>query len=127
MLHFCLLHEVMYNYNKTQGSPYEPTMLENHSILRPENDLISGCGHIFNKMVPCDDNVPLIDEKNIVTHVYFEGDISFYTESPIKNQKSNRQSKKIYICCRKLKCIPSNGQHNSFFDQEKTRNIFLHP
>ena len=34
----------MYNYNKSGLSPYDPTKLAIHSILRPEDDLISNCG-----------------------------------------------------------------------------------
>ena len=34
----------MYNYNKSVLSPYDPTKLAIHSILRPEDDLISNCG-----------------------------------------------------------------------------------
>ena len=34
----------MYNYNKSVLSSYEPTKLAIHSILRPEDDLISNCG-----------------------------------------------------------------------------------
>ena len=39
----------MCSYNKTQVSPYGPTKLAIHSILRPEDDLISNCGQNFKK------------------------------------------------------------------------------
>ena len=34
----------MYNYNKSVLSPYDPTKLAIHYILRPEDDIISNCG-----------------------------------------------------------------------------------
>ena len=45
------LQEAMYSYKKTQFSPYDPTKLAIHSILRPEDDLISNCGQNFRKIV----------------------------------------------------------------------------
>ena len=38
------LQESMYNYKKSVLSPYDPTKLAIHSILRPEDDLTSNCG-----------------------------------------------------------------------------------
>ena len=52
----------MYNYNKTQVAPYDPTELVIHSILRPEDDLISKCGQNCKKTVSCDDIVLFIDQ-----------------------------------------------------------------
>ena len=45
----------MYNYNKSVLSPYDPTKLAIHSILRPEDDLISNCGPNLKKTVSFDD------------------------------------------------------------------------
>ena len=69
---FSLLHEAMYNYNKTQDSPYGPTKLAIHSILRPEADLTSKCGYTFKKTVSFDDIVLFIDEENIVICVQID-------------------------------------------------------
>ena len=62
----------MCNYNKTQVSTYDPTKLATHSILRPEDDLISNCGQIFKNNNSFDDIVHFIDEENIVTFVDFD-------------------------------------------------------
>ena len=59
----------MYNYNKSALSPYDPTGLAMHSILRPEDDLISNCGPNLKKTVSFDDVVHFIDEENMVTYV----------------------------------------------------------
>ena len=57
----------MYNYNKSGLSPYDPTKLAIHYILRPEDDLISNCGPNVKKTVSFDDVVHFIDEENIDT------------------------------------------------------------
>ena len=57
----------MCKYNKIHVSPYDPTKLAIHSILRPEDDLISNFGENFKKIVPFDDLLHLIDDENIVT------------------------------------------------------------
>ena len=62
----------MCSYKKTQVSPHDPTKLAIHSILRPEEDLISNCGQTFKKTVSFDDIVPFIHEENIVTDVDFD-------------------------------------------------------
>ena len=51
----------MYNYNKTQVAPYDPTELVIHSILRPEDDLVSKCGQICKTTLSFDVIVPFID------------------------------------------------------------------
>ena len=51
----------MYNYNKSVLSPYDPTNLTIHSILRPEDDLVSNCGPNVKKIVSFDDVVHIID------------------------------------------------------------------
>ena len=58
----------MCSYNKTQVAPYDPTKLAIHSILRPEDNLISNCGQNFKKTVSFDDIVHFIDEEDIVTY-----------------------------------------------------------
>ena len=67
----------MYKYNKTQHSPYDPTKLATHSILRSENDLISNLGHISKKTISFDDIVQFLDEKKIVTYVDSDCVITF--------------------------------------------------
>ena len=59
----------MYNCSKSVLSPYDPTKLAIHSILRPEDDPISNCGPNVKKTVSFDDVVHFIDEENIVTYV----------------------------------------------------------
>ena len=80
----------MWSYNKTQASPYDPTKLAIHSILRPEDDLISNCGPNVKKTVSFDDVVHFIDEENMVTYVDFDCGITFFPETPTKLQKSDR-------------------------------------
>ena len=74
----------MYNYNKTVFSTYDPTKLAIHSILRPEDDLISNCGPNLKKTVSFDDVVHFIDEENMVTYVDFDCGITFFPENPTK-------------------------------------------
>ena len=83
----------MYNYNKTQDSPYDPTKLAMHSILCPETDFISNCGHIFKKTVSFDDIVHFIDEANTMTYVDFDCGITFYPEAPTKLERSTENGK----------------------------------
>ena len=64
--------EAMCNYNKTQVSPYDPTKLAIHSILRPEEDLISIWCQNFKNPNSFEDIVQFIDEENIVTFVDFD-------------------------------------------------------
>ena len=70
----------MYNYNKSVLSPYDPTKLAIHSILHPEDDLISKCGPNLKKTVSFDDVVHFIDEENMVTYVDFDCGIKFNLE-----------------------------------------------
>ena len=86
----------MCNYNKTQISPYDPTKLAIHSILRPAEDhLISNCGQHFKETVSFDDIVHFIHEENIVTHEDFDCAITFYPKTPTKIRKINRERKYI--------------------------------
>ena len=80
----------MYNYNKSVLSPYDPTKLAIHSILRPEDDLISNCGPTLKKTVSFDDVVHFIDEENMVTYVDFDYDVTFFPENPTKFRQINR-------------------------------------
>ena len=81
----------MCSYNKTQVSPYDPTKLAIHSILRPEDDLISNCGQNFRKTVSFDDIVQFIDEEDIVTYEDFDCGITFYPETPTKIREISRE------------------------------------
>ena len=47
---------------KNIKTPHDPTKLAIDSIVRPEADLISNCGHIFKNSVSFDDNVQFKDE-----------------------------------------------------------------
>ena len=81
----------MCSYYKTQVSPYDPTKLAIHSILRTEDDLISNCGHNFRKTVSFDDIVHFIDEEDIVIYENFDCGITFYHETPTKIREINRE------------------------------------
>ena len=63
----------MYYYNKFGLSPYDPTKLAIHSILRPQDDLISNCDPNVKKTVSFGDVVHFLDEGNIVTYVVLIG------------------------------------------------------
>ena len=67
----------MRNYDITRVSPHDPTKLAIHSILRPEDDLISNCGQIVKKTVSFDDIVHFFDEETIVSYVDFDCGITF--------------------------------------------------
>ena len=88
---FFPLQETMYNYNKSALSPYDPTKLAIHSILRLEDDLISNCGPNVRKTVSFDDVVHFIDEENIVTYVDFDCGITFFPKTPIKIRQINKE------------------------------------
>ena len=86
----------MCSYIKTQDSPYDPTKLATHVILRPEDDhLISTCGQNFKKTVSFDDIVHFIDEEDIVTYKDFDCGFTFYHETPTKIREISRGRKKI--------------------------------
>ena len=78
----------MCSYNETQVSLYDTTRLAIHSILRPEDDLLSNCGQKFKKTVSFDSIVHIIDEENIVTYVDFHCGFTFYPETPTKSDRS---------------------------------------
>ena len=117
----------MYNYNKSELSPYDPTKLAIHSILRPEDDLISNYGPNVKKTVSFDDVVHFIDEENIVTYVDFDCGITFFPETPTKIRQINREQNYISRSCEKPQYIPSNDQHICSIDEQHSSNIFLNP
>ena len=117
----------MYNYNKSVLSPCDPTKLAIHSILRPEDDLISNCGPNLKQTVPSNDVVHFIDEENMVTYVDFDCGITFFPEPPTKIRHINRERNYISRSCKKPQCIPSNDQHTCFVDEQHSSNIFLNP
>ena len=117
----------MCSCNKTQVSTYDPTKLAVHSILRPEDDLISNCGQNFKKTVSFDDIVPFIEEEDIVAYEDFDCAITFYPEIPTKTRQINRERNYISRPCEKSKCIPSKDQHKCFIDEQHKSNIFLIP
>ena len=114
-------------YNKTQISPYDPTKLAFHSILRLEGDLISKCGQDFKTTVSFDEIVHFIDEYSIVTYVDFDCGLTLYPETPTKNRQTNRERNYISTSCEKSKCIPRNNQHNCSMDDQHSSNISLNP
>ena len=117
----------MYNYNKSGLSPYDPTKLSIHSILRPEDDLISNCGPNVKKTVSFDDVVHFIDEENIVTYVDFDCSITFLSETPTKIRQITRERNYISRSCEKPQYNPSNDQHVCPVDEQHSSNIFLTP
>ena len=66
------LHKAIFNYNKNQETPYDPTNLEFDSILRPEVEPMRKCGANSNMIVSFDGMVRFIDEENILTYVDFD-------------------------------------------------------
>ena len=117
----------MCNYNKSVLSPYDPTKLAIHSILRPEDDLISNCGPNLKKIVSFDDVVHFIDEENMVTYVDFDCGIPFFPETLTKIRQTNRERIYISRSCEKPQCIPRNDQHTCCVDEQHSSNIFLNP
>ena len=117
----------MCSYSKTQVFPYDPTKLAIHSILRPEDDLLSNYGENFKKTVSFDDIVHFIDEEDIVTYEDFDCGNTFYPETPTKISQINRVGNYISTSCGKSKWIPSNDWHNCFFDEQHNSNSFLNP
>ena len=117
----------MCSYKKTQVSPYDPTKLAIHSILRPEDNFISNCGQNFKKTISFDDIVHFIGEEDIVTYEDFDCGFTFYHEAPTKIREINRERNYISRPCEKSKCIPSNDRHNCFIDEQQNFNIFLNP
>ena len=117
----------MYNYNKSGLSPYDPTKLAIHSILRPEDDLISNCGPNVEKSVSFDDVVHFIDEENMVTYVDFDCGITFFPKTTTKISQINQERNYISKSCEKPQCIPSNDQQRCLVDEQHSSNISLNP
>ena len=117
----------MYNYNKSVLSPYDPTKLAHHFILRPEDDLISNCGPNVKMTVCFDDVVHFIDKENMVTYVDFDCGITFFPETPTKERQINRERNYNFRSCEQPQCIPSNDQHACCVDEQHSSNIFLNP
>ena len=78
-------------YNEIQVSPDDPTKLAIHSVLRPEEDLVSNCGRNLKINVSFDEIVNFINEENIVTYVDFDCGITFFPETPTTIRQMNRQ------------------------------------
>ena len=119
----------MYNYNESVLSPYDPTKLAVHSILRVEHDLISNCGLNVKKTVSFDDVLHFIDEENMVmvTYVDFDCGITFLPGTPTKFRKINRERNHISRSYEKPQCIPSNDQQSCSVDEQHSSNFFLNP
>ena len=117
----------MYNYNKSVLSPYGPTKLAIHSILRPEDDLLSNCGPNLKMTASFDGVVHFIDEENMMTFVDFDCRITFFPETPTKIKLINRKRNYISRSCEKPQCFLSNDQHTCFADEQHSSNIFLNP
>ena len=125
--HFSLCRKRYTTTKKSVLSPYDPTKLAIHSILRPQVDLISNCGPNVKKTVSFDDVVHFIDEENIVISVDFDCGITFFYESPTKFRQINRERNYISRSCENPQCIPSKDQHICSVDEQHSFNIFLNP
>ena len=108
-------------------SPYDPTKLAIHSILRPEDDLLSNYGQNFKKIVSFGDILHFIDEENIVTYVDFDYGVTVYPETPTRIRQINREPNYISRSCEKPKCIPGNNQHNCSIHEQHSSDFFLNP
>ena len=117
----------MYNYNNSVLSLYDPTKLAIHSMLRPEDNIISYCGPNVKKIVSFDDVLHFIDKENKVTYVDFDCGIMFFPETPTIIRQINRERNYISRSCEKFQCIPSNDQHTCSVDEQHSSNIFLNP
>ena len=114
----------MYNYNKSVLLLYDPTKLAIHSILRPEEDLISNCGPRVKKTVSFDDVVHFIDKENMVTYADFDCGITFLRETPSKIRQIKRERNYISRSCEKPQCIPSDDQHTCSVDEQHSSISF---
>ena len=117
----------MYNYKKSGLSPYDPTELSIHSILHPEDDLISKYDPNVRKTVSFDDVVHFIDEEDFATYVNLDCGITFLPGTPTKIRQINRERNYISRSCEKPQYIPSNDQHFCYVDEQHSSNIFLNP
>ena len=117
----------MHNHNEYVLSPYDPTKLVIHFILRPEDDILSNCGPNVKKTVSFDDVVHFIDKENMVIYVDFVCAITFFPETPTKIRQTNRERNYISRSCEKPQCIPSNDQFTCSVDEQRSSNTFLKP
>ena len=117
----------MYNYNKSELSPYDPTNIAIHSILHLEDDLLSNYGPNVKKTASSDDVVHFIDEENIVTYVDFDCGITFFPETPTEIRQINRDQNYISRSCEKSQYIPSNDQNICSIDEQHSSDILLNP
>ena len=93
-------------YNKAQVSSEDPTKLAIHSILLPEDDLLSNCGQIFRKTVSFDEIVHFIDEAGIIAYEDVACGITLYPETPTKVREINREGSYISRSCKKPSALP---------------------
>ena len=96
----------MCSYNENQVSPYDPTKLAIHSILRPEDDLTSNCGQKSEKSVSFVDNVHFIDEEVTVTYEDFARGITFYPETPKKIDRPTENGSTFPDPVKNLSALP---------------------
>ena len=118
----------MYNYNKSVLSPYHPTKLALHSILRPEDDLISNFGPNVRKAVSFDEVVHFIDEENIVNYVDFDCGNTFLPETPTKVREINQPRTELPFQIPWK--VPVHSQQRSIIcsvEEQHSSNIFLNP
>ena len=118
------LQEAMCKYNKTQVSLYDPTKLAIHSILRPEDSLLSNCAQNFKTTLSFDDIWHFIYDENFMTYVEFDCGITFYHETPTKFRQIYRERNYTSRSCEEPKCNPNNDQNNCLFDKQHISNIF---
>ena len=122
-----LLQETMYNYNKTQPSPYNPTKLAIHSIMRPEDKFISNCGQNFKKSVSFEEILHFNFDENIVPFVEFDCGFTFYPGTPTKIRQFNQERNYLSRSFEKTMSISSNDQDNCSNDKQHTSSIFSNP
>ena len=106
---------------------YDPTKLEIHSILRPEDDLVSNCGPNVKKTIPFDDVVHFVDEENMMSYVDFDCGNTLHPETPTNIRQINRERNYISRSCQKSQCFPSNDQHTCYVDAYHSSKMFLNP
>ena len=116
---------MMFNYNKSVLSPFDPTKLAIHSFFRPGDDLISNCSSNMKKNVSFNDVVHFLDEENMVAFVDFDCGITFLHGTPTKTRQINRERKCICMYCEKPECILSNVQHICSVDEQHGSFVFF--
>ena len=93
------LHKALYNYKKNQETPYDPSKLAIHSILRPEVEPMRKCGDNSNMIVSFDGMVRSIDGENILTFVDFDCVFTLWPEAPTKLKRVNQDWKTVGRSC----------------------------